>query len=97
MNKTITFLRNGWTALLLISLGCFAITSTGVGPTWATWNLGLYATMALMAVSTIASIGYITWASTRSIFATSNKQVVEMPTRAQTSTTANLSSVRKAA
>lgn len=96
MNKTITFLRNGWTALLLTSLACFAITATGMGPTWATWTLGLYATMTLIAVSTIASIGYITWASTRSIFSKPNKRVVEMPTRAQTTTT-NLSSIRKAA
>ena len=96
MNKTITFLRNGWTALLLISLGCFAVTATGVGPTWATWNLGLYATMTLLAVSTLASLGYITWASTRNLFAAPRNQVVEIPTRAQ-ATTASLSSVRKAA
>ena len=96
MNKTITFLRNGWTALLLISLGCFAITSAGIGPTWATWTLGLYATLTLLAVSTVTSLGYITWASIRSMFATPSNRVVEMPTRAQ-ATSATLSSVQKAA
>ena len=96
MNKTITFLRNGWTTLLLISLGCFAITASGVGPTWATWNLGLYATLTLLAVSTIASLVYITWTSTRSMFAAPSKTVVEMPTKVQ-ATTPSLSAVREAA
>lgn len=71
MNKAIRFLRNAWVTLLLTALACYGITAIGAGPTWATWYVGLYAGMALLALSTIASLGYIAWSSTRRWAATS--------------------------
>lgn len=96
MNKAITLLRNGWTGLLLISLACFAITTIGIGPTWATWNLGLYTTMILLAVSTVASLAYMTWAFTRNLFHTPHGRVVKMPSQAKPADL-NQASARKAA